>query len=95
MSTGTDSQTASPPSIVRHGMLWSIAVPLIVVGASLNVYGQDIAHWISDLSDPLKIVVSEYILVIARGVLMPIGAVLITVSLLVRSYDRAAAVRHL
>lgn len=93
MSAETDSPVTPPSVIVNHGTLWAVAVPLIVIGATLNVYGQDITNWVAGLSDPLKLVVSEYLVVIARGVLMPVGAVLITASILMRAYEKASANR--
>jgi hypothetical protein len=76
---------------VSHARLWAFAVPLLLLGATLNVYGPDIAAWVADISDPLKLTVADYLVVIARGALMPAAAMLMTISIVVHAHETAAA----
>lgn len=72
---------------IREATLWAWGIALVLIGTTLSVYGNTGALTLVS-NDEIAIIAYDYIMTIARVALIPAGAMLVTLAVVVR------AIRH-
>ncbi len=69
----------------KQQTLWTWGIVFLAVGATMSVFGPDIAAWVTGQRDPLTQILADYLVTVAHHGLLAAGAMLTALAVLFRS----------
>lgn len=74
---------------IREATLWAWGIALVLIGATLSVFGNTGFLMLVDSNDEIIMIGYDYIMTIARVAVIPAGAMVITLAIVVRAMGHA------